>query len=103
MQSIDVEAQLLAGTITTRMAQQSRVDFEGDDLASLGSSVCFFALWGGVAGWVGRLLTRAEQEVATTRARDEVAATLHDGVLRSSSADATALRSTGHPSVLRPR
>ncbi len=58
-------------------------DFEGDDLASLGSSVCFFALWGGVAGWVGQLLTRAEQEVATTRAREEVAATLHDGVLQT--------------------
>ncbi len=58
-------------------------EFEGDDLASLGSSVCFFALWGGVAGWVGRLLTRAEHEVATTRAREEVAATLHDGVLQT--------------------
>jgi signal transduction histidine kinase len=58
-------------------------DFEGDDLASLGSSVCFFALWGGVAGWVGQLLARAEQEVATTRAREEVAATLHDGVLQT--------------------
>lgn len=58
-------------------------DFEGDDLASLGSSVCFFALWGAVAGWVGQLLTRAEEEVATTRAREEVAATLHDGVLQT--------------------
>lgn len=56
---------------------------EGDDYASLGSSIAFYALWGGVAGWVGRLLTRAEEEVASTRAREDVARTLHDGVLQT--------------------
>lgn len=58
-------------------------DLDGDRLASLASTVAFYAVYGGVAGWVGRLLARAEQEVAVTRAREEVARTLHDGVLQT--------------------
>lgn len=58
-------------------------DLDGDRLASLASTVAFYALYGGVAGWVGRLLGRAEREVAVTRAREEVARTLHDGVLQT--------------------
>ncbi len=55
----------------------------GDQWASLLATVAFYALYGAVAGWVGHLLRRAEEEVATTRARDEVARTLHDGVLQT--------------------
>ncbi|HEX8581086.1 MAG TPA: ATP-binding protein [Acidimicrobiales bacterium] len=58
-------------------------DLDGDRLASLASTVAFYALYGGVAGWVATLLGRAEQEVAVTRAREEVARTLHDGVLQT--------------------
>jgi signal transduction histidine kinase len=58
-------------------------DFDGDRVASLAATVAFYALYGAVAGWVGRLLRRAEAEVAVTRAREEVAMTLHDGVLQT--------------------
>lgn len=57
--------------------------FDGDQVASLLATVAFYALYGAVAGWVGGLLRQAEEEVATTRARDEVARTLHDGVLQT--------------------
>lgn len=57
-------------------------ELDGDQLASLASTVAFYAVYGAVAGWVGRLLRRAEREVAVTRAREEVARTLHDGVLQ---------------------
>ena len=52
-------------------------------LASLASTVGFYALYGAAAGWVGRLLRTAEREVGAARAREEVARTLHDGVLQT--------------------
>jgi signal transduction histidine kinase len=52
-------------------------------LASLASTVVFYALYGAAAGWVGTLLRRAEREVGAARAREEVARTLHDGVLQT--------------------
>lgn len=54
-------------------------DWTWDHVASLASTVGFYATYGGVSGWVGRLLHRAERE----RAREEVARTLHDGVLQT--------------------
>jgi signal transduction histidine kinase len=57
--------------------------FDRDQVASLAATIVFFAVFGGVAGWVGRLLRQAEQEVALARARDEVARTLHDTVLQT--------------------
>ncbi|HYD08576.1 MAG TPA: hypothetical protein VEA78_00630, partial [Acidimicrobiales bacterium] len=57
--------------------------FDATQLASLASTVAFYALYGAAAGWVGRLLQRAEREVGEARARDEVARTLHDGVLQT--------------------
>lgn len=55
----------------------------GDDqLAALGSTI-FYALAGGVAGFVTVRLRRAEREIAIARARDEVGRTLHDGVLQT--------------------
>lgn len=56
---------------------------DADRMASLAATVGFYALYGVAAGWVGLLLTRAEREVASTRAREEVARTLHDGVLQT--------------------
>jgi signal transduction histidine kinase len=57
--------------------------FDGSQFASLAATVVFYALAGGVAGWIGRLLRRVETEVLTRRARDEVARTLHDTVLQT--------------------
>lgn len=50
---------------------------------SLANSLVFYALAGSVAGWVAALLRRAEVEVSTAHAREEVARTLHDGVLQT--------------------
>jgi hypothetical protein len=57
--------------------------FDGSQVASLAATMVFYALAGGVAGWVGRLLRRVETEVLARRARDEVARTLHDTVLQT--------------------
>ena len=54
-----------------------------DQLASLAATIVFYAVFGGVAGWVGRLLRQAEREVAVARAREEFARTMHDTVLQT--------------------
>jgi signal transduction histidine kinase len=50
---------------------------------SLANTTVFYAMAGGVFGYVVLLLTRAREEVAAARAREEVARTLHDGVLQT--------------------
>jgi signal transduction histidine kinase len=56
-----------------------------DDAAviSLVSSAVFYVLAGAVSGYVVERLRRAESEVAAAKAREDVARTLHDGVLQT--------------------
>jgi signal transduction histidine kinase len=50
---------------------------------SLLSTVLLYVLSGAVAGYITRVLKRAQDEVAAARARERVARTLHDGVLQT--------------------
>jgi signal transduction histidine kinase len=62
----------------------NRVEHYGDGRGlSLTSTTVFYAMAGAVFGYVYLLLTRAREEVAAARAREEVARTLHDGVLQT--------------------
>jgi hypothetical protein len=54
----------------------------GGRILSLINTVVFYALGGAAAGYVARLLRRAESQISAARAREEVARTLHDGVLQ---------------------
>ena len=58
-------------------------NYPSGSVLSLLNTAVFYALAGGVAGFVYRLLVRAREEVAVARAREEVARTLHDGVLQT--------------------
>jgi signal transduction histidine kinase len=55
----------------------------GGKVLSLTNTVVFYALGGSAAGYLTRLLRRAEREISAARAREEVARTLHDGVLQT--------------------
>lgn len=57
--------------------------FDGGRVLSLMNSAVFYAVAGAVAGYVMALLRRAESEISAARAREEVARTLHDGVLQT--------------------
>ncbi len=55
----------------------------GGRALSITNSVVFYALGGAAAGYLARLLRRAETEISASRAREEVARALHDGVLQT--------------------
>ena len=58
-------------------------DFSGRRLLSVISTCLVYSLAGATIGYVTRLLLGAKEEVAEARARDQVARTLHDGVLQT--------------------
>jgi signal transduction histidine kinase len=58
-------------------------DYKGGKWFSILSTLLLYALAGGVAGHMTRILRRAQDEVAAARARERVARTLHDGVLQT--------------------
>jgi signal transduction histidine kinase len=57
--------------------------FDGGQTMSLVNSALFYAVAGAVAGYVAGLLRGAERQISAARAREEVARTLHDGVLQT--------------------
>lgn len=57
--------------------------WSGDDKVGAIGTVVLYALGGAVVGFAAIKLREAEREVAFARARDEVARTLHDGVLQT--------------------
>jgi signal transduction histidine kinase len=60
----------------------AEIDTGGRVLSVLNTTV-FYAIAGGVGGYAVRLLRRAEREISAARTRDELARTLHDGVLQT--------------------
>jgi signal transduction histidine kinase len=58
-------------------------DFDAGRILSLVNTGVFYVVAGAVAGYVTRLLRRAEREISAARAREELARTLHDGVLQT--------------------
>jgi signal transduction histidine kinase len=65
---------VLANTIRT---------FDDGRILSLINTAVFYGVAGLIAGYVFGLLRRAEVQISATAARDEVARTLHDGVLQT--------------------
>ena len=68
--------------IGATLANGAHID-SGGRVLSVVNSVVFYALAGAVAGYLMALLRRAEREITAARAREEVARTLHDGVLQT--------------------
>ena len=50
---------------------------------SLVNTTVFYVVAGSVAGYLVQLVRRAERDISAAKARDEVARTLHDGVLQT--------------------
>jgi signal transduction histidine kinase len=57
--------------------------FDGDRLLSITNTAALYIVAGAVAGYVAALLRRAEREISASRAREELARDLHDGVLQT--------------------
>jgi len=64
------------------LANGASIDTGGRALSVI-NTVVFYALGGAAAGYLAHLLRDAEAEISAARAREEVARTLHDGVLQT--------------------
>jgi signal transduction histidine kinase len=73
-------------------------DWTGQTTVGVVSSIVLYALAGLVAGFVTARLRTAERQVSLARAREEVARTLHDGVLQTL---AVVQSRTGDPDIVR--
>jgi signal transduction histidine kinase len=82
----------LRGTVLAMLVGSSRLigarlngyhDWNSDNLISIAASVVQFGIAALMFGYVTKQLRLVETEVVTRRARDEVASTLHDGVLQT--------------------
>jgi signal transduction histidine kinase len=58
-------------------------EVDGDDMLASLSAIFIYSIGGAVAGFFAIRLREAEREVAAAQAREEVARTLHDGVLQT--------------------
>ena len=58
-------------------------DVERSQWFSIASTIILYLLAGAISGHVSDLMRRLERDISTARARDEVARTLHDGVLQT--------------------
>jgi signal transduction histidine kinase len=58
-------------------------NFDSGRTLSLVNTAVFYAVAGAVAGYLVGLLRRAEKEISAARAREDLATTLHDGVLQT--------------------
>lgn len=75
-----VGAARLVGTLSNGVALDQ---ITGGRISSHVTTTLVHALAGAMVGYVMGLLRRAEAEVSTARAREEIARTLHDGVLQT--------------------
>jgi len=75
---------LVAGAVVgaANAAAAAATDGVGGNLLALSGTFVLLGVAGVTCGWIMDRLRTAEDEVATARAREEVAATLHDGVLQ---------------------
>jgi signal transduction histidine kinase len=55
----------------------------GDRILGTLGTIVLYALGGAIAGYAASKLRSAERQIATARAREEIARTLHDGVLQT--------------------
>ena len=77
-------AGILMGLARVGAVHANGVDIDtGGKILSLTNTTVFYALGGAAAGYLVSLLRRAEREISAARAREEVARTLHDGVLQT--------------------
>jgi hypothetical protein len=70
------------GRVAATLLNGADIDRAGEVLSLVNTTV-LYAVAGTVAGYLFGLLVRAEREVSDVRAREEVARTLHDGVLQT--------------------
>jgi signal transduction histidine kinase len=70
------------GRLFGDLVETRNTDFEEPVISAMSSSV-LYALAGGVAGFLMVKLREAERQVSMVQAREEVARTLHDGVLQT--------------------